>query len=1411
MASNSLSHSSIQYHEFHRKFDLNPYQSFMEKHLQHYGYFSSKTEAERSFSRETESKRNEMGNVDENEDDAKSNQVQMLLKDGKQVSKLREPRNLFALMVGPNIGAKYPFDMQVIPQPIEHIHWVPEKPEPLYKFTGTEPAPMVKGVDRGGTLVYQYIATHTDYFVRSAVRGNCQLRPVNFSDSNLDNLKFESRFESANLEEALKLGPHEYELSLRYDLYTEKHTQWFYFQVSNAKPGVKYQFTIVNLMKSNSLYNSGMKPCFYSEIDAKTKKIGWRREGFDIKYFRNNTQRPDSHRPFYSLTFSFEFLNGPEDKCYFAHCYPYTYTMLQNYLQDIADHPAKSKICKQRILCKSLGGNIAYVLTITNPARGQPGQVSRSNQGSFGGKKSVVITARVHPGESNASWMMKGVLDYLLGDSPDANLLRESFIFKVIPMLNPDGVIVGNYRCSLAGRDLNRNYKSALRDAYPTIWSTRQLIKKMRDEIGVVLYVDLHGHSRKQNVFMYGCEKLSVSSQRLKSRIFPFMLSKNSPSAFSYKSSKFKVQKSKEGCGRICMWNMGISNSYTMESTFCGSTLGQKRGFHFSTKDLELLGYHLLDTLLDYSDPNPIKYAKVLSELELDLRREIMKKWEAKGIKRDISSISEKDLAQMLEAASDSEVESSTSGSDSSDDNGLPIHMMEMTQQPLKTSVKRLKTKNELNKFRHVTLTNTETKLKLNKNMSKFPDTKMTKLDEANFDSKHRIAKFNNANEQKARKDSREESASSKKSLMRYASTKRREQSLINLREVDSGPSRLAGMVDFSELYSEPQTSIADVEVFEVGGLTKKGTTRRDVSTQFTPLPQTHKHVLETSAAQQRQQDRLRDAKKKAQSMLSPFGEWNNKPGKNSMQVASSSNPVKPSGNDQTMRNLEKAYKDQSSLHWLPKQIRKNNQSNIKHMSSTATSQDRIIPATSLNPKPRTGSVPEAAQVPNNSLSYPRGAEMQQLSLTERLISKNGIGGLNSESMQLINNSEQETKSFFASHLRLNGIMSQSFETSSDMKNNACFSDSPNSFVNTKPDESTERPKPTTIFGEGSKIKNKNEGLIYLRASQERTANEEKLQKEREKFHESLNKSNENQNPQKSRSEFRFKIDNFGQKKRETEDMNNQERVESRLESELEELGIYNDSESESDNRLKSLKWKSNIRLESGRNSVDVSLKNSEVKNDIQILTPNGKKVKIGDTIISADDAGLNSDIAIAPELLEIQEQKVRLASAKSEVRHRKLRFIDEVHSGNDDNSYKDSEDRNQESALTVDSSRQKDRQVAELDNKNDKHRKTLDQADYQGLTVREFSFGRVQSQKNSDSKISEHYPRQNFSTDGNSHNSLVNISLSKYSKFEHNLKLSPRPVSDHSLMSNRNLKPPVKRYETTQKKKIDIEGFLKE
>lgn len=71
-------------------------------------------------------------------------------------------------------------------------------------------------------------------------------------------------------------------------------------------------------------------------------------------------------------------------------------------------------------------------------------------------KRSILITGRIHPGESNGSHVLKGFIDFLCSNSSEAVELRRLCNFLIVPMLNPDGVVLGNSRCSASGRDLNR-------------------------------------------------------------------------------------------------------------------------------------------------------------------------------------------------------------------------------------------------------------------------------------------------------------------------------------------------------------------------------------------------------------------------------------------------------------------------------------------------------------------------------------------------------------------------------------------------------------------------------------------------------------------------------------------------------------------------------------------------------------------------------------------------------------------------------------------------------------------------------------------------------------------------------------------------------------------------------------------
>lgn len=187
------------------------------------------------------------------------------------------------------------------------------------------------------------------------------------------------------------------------------------------------------------------------------------------------------------------------------------------------------------------------------------------------------------------------------------------------------------------------------------------------------------------------------------------MLSKNAPDKFSFHSCNFKVQKCKEGTGRVVMWRMGILNSYTMESTFGGSTLGKKRDTHFTTEDLKSLGYHVCDTLLDFCDPDRTKFMQCLAELKELLQQEIHKKFKELG--------QDMDLERSWSDISLSDVESSTSGSDSSLSDGLPVHLLNIADElhqkktMSKKKKKPLKSRKQRNKQYHRNTLMLESKL----------------------------------------------------------------------------------------------------------------------------------------------------------------------------------------------------------------------------------------------------------------------------------------------------------------------------------------------------------------------------------------------------------------------------------------------------------------------------------------------------------------------------------------------------------------------------------------------------------------------------------------------------------------------------------------------------------------------------
>jgi len=261
------------------------------------------------------------------------------------------------------------------------------------------------------------------------------------------------------------------------------------------------------------------------------------------------------------------------------------------------------------------------VLTITNFAPdGQTDDGRRASAferpGSDRRKRAVVLSARVHPGETNASHIMCGVLLALTADNECAAALRNEFVFVVVPMVNPDGVINGNYRCSLAGCDLNRLWQAPPKHIAPPVYALKAMIGELTRTTELSFFCDIHGHSRKMNAFLYGCHCDGEPARRLQERIFPHLLSLEC-APFSFDDCSFKMQAAKRSTARIvCRSEFDLLNSLTLEVSFGGTDLGIEQPYHFNQKDYRQLGTDFVHALHTYAFLPPAALHEHVQEME---------------------------------------------------------------------------------------------------------------------------------------------------------------------------------------------------------------------------------------------------------------------------------------------------------------------------------------------------------------------------------------------------------------------------------------------------------------------------------------------------------------------------------------------------------------------------------------------------------------------------------------------------------------------------------------------------------------------------------------------------------------------------------------------------------------------------
>ena len=400
-------------------------------------------------------------------------------------------------------------------------------------------------------------------------------RPFQGMASGCD-LQFDSTFESGNLDRAVQVGPDEFELYMRADANTRGHYQWYYFSVTVGTART-VRFHLLNFTKNESLYSQGLLPVVFVEAQP---HLSWHHAGLDVRYGPSKINRPQ-RRTYFSLSFSYAFQQL--GKVYFAYAVPYCYSFLRSSLTQLSTQ----ECLRSDVLCKSLSGVDVPVLTITNFQSGTA-------------KPHIVMMGRIHPGETHGSWVLHGLIGFLLSAHPAATALRDKVVFVIVPMVNPDGVIMGNYRTGFSGSDLNRQFLSPDPQLHPIVVAIKAMVAQVARTHKLLAFLDFHAHSKKKYIFLYGPRYPLHEQKYYAVRVLPKLICERGP-YFRYVACKFTAEACKQTTARLVLWReLKVTNSFTVEASLYGYLNAERTTVAFTSECLERAGSDVALALHQY-------------------------------------------------------------------------------------------------------------------------------------------------------------------------------------------------------------------------------------------------------------------------------------------------------------------------------------------------------------------------------------------------------------------------------------------------------------------------------------------------------------------------------------------------------------------------------------------------------------------------------------------------------------------------------------------------------------------------------------------------------------------------------------------------------------------------------------------
>lgn len=118
--------------------------------------------------------------------------------------------------------------------------------------------------------------------------------------------------------------------------------------------------------------------------------------------------------------------------------------------------------------------------------------------GAADARQVLLVIGRQHPPETTGSEALMSFVDQLVADTPLARRFRKHVLVLVVPLMNPDGVVEGNWRGNADGKDINRDWGPFNE---PETRAVRDMLRRRLDGQDRTLGFAIDFHSTWSDVF----------------------------------------------------------------------------------------------------------------------------------------------------------------------------------------------------------------------------------------------------------------------------------------------------------------------------------------------------------------------------------------------------------------------------------------------------------------------------------------------------------------------------------------------------------------------------------------------------------------------------------------------------------------------------------------------------------------------------------------------------------------------------------------------------------------------------------------------------------------------------------------------------------------------------------------------